>query len=62
MQAARRLLLLTAMSVQEVAFELGYQDPAYFARFFKKSEGKQLQILGLRGKRESTHDALVSIF
>jgi AraC family 4-hydroxyphenylacetate 3-monooxygenase operon regulatory protein len=50
------------MSVQEVAFELGYQDPAYFARFFKKSEGSPLQILGLRGKRESTHDALVFIF
>ncbi len=40
MQEARRLLLLTAMSVQEVAFELGYQDPAYFARFFKKNAGE----------------------
>ncbi|NOH31068.1 4-hydroxyphenylacetate catabolism regulatory protein HpaA [Vibrio mediterranei] len=40
MQEARRLLLLTAMSVQEVAYELGYQDPAYFARFFKKNAGE----------------------
>ncbi|GEM79673.1 4-hydroxyphenylacetate catabolism regulatory protein HpaA [Vibrio superstes] len=40
MQEARRLLLLTAISVQEVAFELGYQDPAYFARFFKKNAGE----------------------
>ncbi|USD62523.1 4-hydroxyphenylacetate catabolism regulatory protein HpaA [Vibrio sp. SCSIO 43140] len=40
MQEARRLLLLTAMSVQEVAYELGYQDPAYFARFFKKNSGE----------------------
>ncbi|MGV2986128.1 4-hydroxyphenylacetate catabolism regulatory protein HpaA [Vibrio sp. E150_011] len=40
MQEARRLLLLTALSVQEIAFELGYQDPAYFARFFKKNEGQ----------------------
>ncbi len=40
MQEARRLLILTAMSVQEVAYELGYRDPAYFARFFKKNAGE----------------------
>ncbi|MCG9554774.1 4-hydroxyphenylacetate catabolism regulatory protein HpaA [Vibrio sp. Isolate31] len=40
MQEARRLLILTAMSVQEVAYELGFQDPAYFARFFKKNSGE----------------------
>ncbi|WP_295890459.1 4-hydroxyphenylacetate catabolism regulatory protein HpaA [uncultured Vibrio sp.] len=40
MQEARRLLLLTSISVQEVAYELGYQDPAYFARFFKKNAGE----------------------
>lgn len=51
MQAARRLLLLTAMSVQEVAFELGYQDPAYFARFFKKSEGETASNFRLKGQK-----------
>ncbi|CAK3625936.1 AraC family transcriptional regulator, 4-hydroxyphenylacetate 3-monooxygenase operon regulatory protein [Vibrio crassostreae] len=40
MQEARRLLILTAMSVQEIAYELGFQDPAYFARFFKKNSGE----------------------
>lgn len=39
MQEARRLLLLTSMPVTEIAYELGYQDPAYFARFFKKQVG-----------------------
>lgn len=40
MQEARRLLVLTAMSVQEAAYELGFKDPAYFARFFKKNAGE----------------------
>jgi AraC family 4-hydroxyphenylacetate 3-monooxygenase operon regulatory protein len=40
MLEARRLLLLTSISVQEIAYELGYQDPAYFARFFKRNAGE----------------------
>ena len=31
---AKRRLLYTAMTVAEIGFSLGFQDPAYFSRFF----------------------------
>lgn len=31
---AKRLLVHTAMSAKEIAYELGYEDPAYFSRLF----------------------------
>lgn len=34
---AKRLLLYSNMTVAETAFYLGFQDPAYFTRFFTKS-------------------------
>lgn len=33
---AKRLLHYSEKSISEVAFDLGYEDPAYFSRFFKK--------------------------
>lgn len=33
---ARRLLRYTELQNQEIAFELGFNDPAHFSRFFKK--------------------------
>ncbi|WP_300690163.1 helix-turn-helix domain-containing protein [Chryseobacterium sp.] len=36
---ARRLLVYTTMDVKQIAFELGYDDPVYFSRFFKKETG-----------------------
>ncbi|MFP7655556.1 MULTISPECIES: helix-turn-helix domain-containing protein [Chryseobacterium] len=36
---ARRLLFYTKMSVKQIAVELGYDDPVYFSRFFKKGTG-----------------------
>lgn len=36
---ARRCLLYTAMTVAEVGYALGFEDPAYFSRFFTKREG-----------------------
>ena len=34
---AKRLLRSTALTVKEIAHELGFQDHAYFSRFFKKN-------------------------
>ena len=34
---AKRLLLYTEKTVKEIAFELGFNDPAYFTRFFTKA-------------------------
>jgi AraC-like DNA-binding protein len=38
-QNACKLLYLTDMTVREVSFELGYDDPYYFSRLFKKVMG-----------------------
>src|SRR4051794_95417 len=39
MQHAAALLSLTAKTVHEIADEMGYQDPYYFSRIFKKVIG-----------------------
>ena len=39
MQRAREILDTTEMSVKEVAVSLGYEDPLYFSRLFKKISG-----------------------
>ncbi|HTV69051.1 MAG TPA: helix-turn-helix domain-containing protein [Rhizobiaceae bacterium] len=36
---ARRLLVFTGLSVQDVATNLGFADPAYFSRFFSHHAG-----------------------
>ena len=38
MVEAKRLLFHTGHSVKEIAFELGFEDDAYFNRFFKRLE------------------------
>ena len=37
---AKRLLHFTDKQTQEIAFELGFDDPGYFSRFFKKVVGE----------------------
>lgn len=36
---AKRLLVFTIRSVEDVAYEIGFRDPAYFSRFFRKHAG-----------------------
>lgn len=36
---AKRLLLTTSHQVNHIAFDLGFEDPSYFIRFFKKHLG-----------------------
>jgi AraC family transcriptional regulator, transcriptional activator of pobA len=36
---AKRLLLATTDQINQIAFELGYEDVSYFIRFFKKQAG-----------------------
>lgn len=40
MLEARRQLYYGRRSVQEIAFELGYEDPAYFSRVFRQAVGQ----------------------
>jgi AraC-like DNA-binding protein len=37
---AKRLLVHTSMSAKEIAYELGYEDPAYFSRLFLVKTGE----------------------
>ena len=56
MLEARRLLAYTPMPVSAVATELGYQDPAYFSKFFTKCVGdtpSDYRELVARGVRRS---------
>lgn len=36
---AKRQLIYTAASAAEIAYRLGFQDPSYFSRFFKRQTG-----------------------
>lgn len=40
MLEAKRALIYSNMTVAEVAYHLGFEDPAYFSRFFAKTEGR----------------------
>lgn len=36
---SKRLIQASELSIKEIAFELGYEDPAYFSNFFKSHTG-----------------------
>lgn len=42
MLEAQRKLQYSSISVKELAYELGFNDPGYFSRLFKKSTGKSV--------------------
>lgn len=37
---SKKLLISTSMDVKQIGQQLGFEDPAYFARFFKRNTGK----------------------
>ena len=37
---AKRLLAHTDQSVQQIGYQLGFEDPSYFARFFRRESGR----------------------
>jgi AraC family transcriptional regulator, transcriptional activator of pobA len=36
---AKRLLYYSELNVKQIAYELGYEDPSYFSRFFRRAAG-----------------------
>jgi len=36
---AKRLLKFTSLQIGEIAFKIGFEDPSYFIKYFKRSEG-----------------------
>lgn len=39
MQEARRMLTFSSSPITEISYALGFKDPAYFARFFRRNAG-----------------------
>ncbi|SHM78637.1 helix-turn-helix domain-containing protein [Roseibium suaedae] len=37
---AKRLLAFSGLGISQIAYDLGYEDPAYFSRFFRKETGE----------------------
>lgn len=50
MLEAKRQLLYTNRNVSEIAYELGFDDPAYFTRFFSRRTGLSPTAFRLRGR------------
>lgn len=48
---AKRLLIFTQQSICDIAYGLGFKDPAYFSRFFKQSVGMSA------GEFRKSHDS-----
>jgi AraC family transcriptional regulator, transcriptional activator of pobA len=40
---AKRMAVFTARSSKEIGFELGFEDPSHFSKFFKTNTGQPLQ-------------------
>ncbi|WP_114417540.1 4-hydroxyphenylacetate catabolism regulatory protein HpaA [Marinospirillum perlucidum] len=43
LQEAKRLLTFSNLSSSEICYQLGFSDPAYFSRFFKRNTGLTTQ-------------------
>ncbi|GET20564.1 helix-turn-helix domain-containing protein [Prolixibacter denitrificans] len=48
----KRLLFSTDMSIKEIGIEMGFDDPAYFSRFFKKYTGTSLSDFRERSRKK----------
>jgi AraC-like DNA-binding protein len=44
LEAKRRLYYAESSSIKELAYELGFNDPEYFSRLFKKATGKTITV------------------
>jgi len=42
-QEAKRLLIFTSLASSDICYQLGFSDPAYFSRFFKRHTGLTTQ-------------------
>ncbi|MEZ4859451.1 MAG: response regulator [Flavobacteriaceae bacterium] len=40
LEKAKKLLHSTSLTVSEIAYEIGFEDPKYFSKLFKKEQGK----------------------
>jgi len=40
---AKRELVYTSMTISQISDQLGFSEPAYFSRFFKRMTGRSLK-------------------
>ncbi len=57
---AKRQLLFTSMSVSEIAYALGFDDPAYFTRFFSQRTGISPRTFRSRSARLADGGVLIT--
>jgi AraC-like DNA-binding protein len=50
---AKELLRIADTSIASIAFECGFNDPAYFSRAFKQENGVTPQEWRIKGKAEA---------
>ncbi len=50
---ARRLLLYSNKTTEEITYNLGYKDVGHFSKFFKKNEGVSPSVFRLERRKES---------
>lgn len=53
MLEAKRSLIYTGLGMSEIGYALGFEDPAYFSRFFAKRDGRSPQIFRRMHQAES---------
>lgn len=59
---ARLRLQQTPLSVEQIGYGLGFKDPGYFSRFFKKANGQSPSVFRQATSREAAPDALPHSF
>lgn len=57
---AKRLLRYSMMNASEVAYTLGFKDPAYFSRFFLRGTGERPGAFRARGRRKNGPHAVLA--
>lgn len=60
---AKKDLIFTAKPIEQIAYKLGFTDPSYFTRYFKKMEGESPSIFRetFKNKGDSGQDASATI-
>ena len=50
---AKRMLLYSSSTAEEISFRLGFSDPAYFSRFFRLATGMTARVFRNQGERRN---------
>ena len=54
MKEAKKLLYASDLNAKEISYQLGYEDTAYFHRFFKKYTGQTMTEFRTLSRKKSS--------